>query len=181
MAPHNTHMTDRAEPLPSRRRRFAMPAVVLGLLGGHVVFILLAITLATGDRSFAVVPDYYQKAVAYDDRKAALAVSAALGWRVALEPGAQVTSLGERDVLVRLRDREGAAVSGAQVAVSGYHFSRADEPVSFELAEALPGQYVGRAPLGREGFWWFELTAVRGGEDFFTEFKQFVPAGEVAR
>lgn len=155
-----------------------MPAVVLGLLGGHVVFIMVAITLATGDRSLAVVPDYYGKAVDYDQRKADLADSAALGWQAEFQPSATISLTGERDLLVVLRDREGAAVEGASLGVSCYHFARASDPLTIEFSEVLPGQYVGKARLAREGFWQFELEAQRGSERFVSETKQFVPKAE---
>lgn len=160
-------------------KRFMMPAVVLGLLGGHVVFIVTAITLATGDRSFAVVPDYYQKAVDYDERKAQLAQSQALGWRVELQADDALSTTGERGVTVRLTDREGAQVPGAALSVSCYHLSNAGEPVHFELTEALSGEYVGSSALGREGFWWFEVTAQRNDQRYIHEFKQFLWQAEV--
>jgi len=161
-------------------KRFAMPAVVIGLLGGHMVFICVAITLATGDRSFAVVPDYYSKAVDYDQRKAELAASEALGWRVELQPGPTTDVKGERALVVVLRDAEGMAVTDADVRVACYHFARASQPVSFELVELLPGQYSGTAKLGREGFWQFEVIADRGDQRFVSETKQFVrePEGQ---
>ena len=155
-----------------------MPMVVLGLLGGHMVFIMTAITLATGDSSFAVVPDYYQKAVDYDERKALLAESEQLGWRVELTAAEQIDAIGEREVLVMLRDRDDQPVTDAAVQVFGYHYARAGEPVAFESVEVLPGQYVGKARVGREGFWQFEIDVNRGEQRFFTSFKQFVlPAG----
>ena len=162
-------------------KRFTMPAVVLGLLGSHVLFIIIAITLATGDRSFAVVPDYYQKAVAFDDRKAQLAQSAALGWQVELEPAETIDSHGRRGVVVRLRDRDGTQISGAELRVSCYHLSRAGEPVNMELVEALPGQYVGKGRLGREGFWSFDLVAKVQKTRFVSAFKQFVFEAEQSR
>jgi len=143
-----------------------------------MVFILIAITLATGDRSFAVVPDYYQKAVDYDDRKALLAESAELGWQAELTAGERIDALGAREVVVMLRDVEGKPVTDAAVKVSGYHYARAGEPVAFEGVEALPGQYVGQGRVSREGFWQFEIDAQRGEQRFFTTFKQYVaPAG----
>ena len=158
-----------------------MPAVVLGLLGTHMLFIVIAITLATGDRSFAVVPDYYQKAVDYDDRKALLATSAELGWVVELTPGKTADVMSERDVVVQLRDADGQPVRDAQISVSCYHFARASEPLAFKFDEILPGQYVGRARLSREGFWQFELIAEQGDKLFISQFKQFVTSAEGSR
>lgn len=168
-------MPDETHGAPKNTRRFLMmPAIVLGLLGGHVVFVLIAITIATGDRSFAVVPDYYQKAVAHDDRKAELSASAELGWQLELRPADSVDTTGHRGVVVLLRDHEGLPVTGAEVGVSAYHYARASEPIAFELTELLPGQYSGSAAVERAGFWQFELIATRGQQRFISEFKQFV-------
>lgn len=174
MTRSETQSSEAVTPRRKSARRFTMPVVVFGLLGGHMAFIVIAITIATGDRSFAVVPDYYQKAVAYDDRKSLLADSEALGWRVELQPAKSASSIGGREVLLRLTDREGSAVAGAAVRVSCYHFSNASRPESFDLVEGRPGQYSGTARLRREGFWWFEIEAVRGDDVFVAEFKQFV-------
>lgn len=158
-----------------------MPAVVLGLLGGHVVFIMTAITLATGDRSFAVVPEYYQKAVDYDQRKAALQESRALGWLVALQPDETIDAVGQRGVKVRITDRQGNPLSNLTLKIDCYHLSRASDALSLELSEIAPGEYEGQARMAKEGFWSFELTAVGEDTTFVTEFKQFIAHAEVAR
>lgn len=158
-----------------------MPAIVVGLLGGHMVFIFIAITLATGDRSFAVVPDYYQKAVDYDERKALLAKSAELGWSVDLSPSKQADALGQRDVVIQMLDAQGEPVRGLKVRVDAYHVARAGEPVMFECIEVLAGQYVGQAKIGKEGFWQFSIEASSGDQRFVADHRQFVPAAEVRR
>lgn len=166
-------------PAPSDRRRFIMPAVVLGLLGGHMLFIMIAITLATGDRSFAVVPDYYAKAVDYDEHKALLADSAALGWSVELLPSAQADAIGQRELVVQVRDASGQAVRGLDMHINAYHLARAGEPVVMACVEVLPGQYVGQARFTKEGFWQFALDATVNEQRFVTDIRQFVPAAEV--
>lgn len=153
-----------------------MPAVVLGLLGGHMVFIFTAITLGTGDPSFAVVPDYYEKAVDYDERKALLAQSAELGWAVELTPAGQADAVGQRDLFVRFRDRDGQPIQGLSVQVAGYHVARAKETVTMQCIEVLPGQYVGSARITREGFWQFAIDAESGEQRFVGEVRQFVVA-----
>eukprot|EP00752_Nemacystus_decipiens_P013680 g12133.t1 len=131
-------------------RRFIMPSVVLGLLGAHMVFIFTAITLGTGDPSFAVVPDYYEKAVDYDEHKALLAQSAQLGWSVELVPSTHADVAGQRELMLRLRDAGDQPVEGAEVRVTGYHLARAGEPVEMTCVQTLPGVYVGQASIGKE-------------------------------
>ena len=165
----------------SGKRRYFMPAVVLGLLGGHMIFIVTAITLGTGDPSFAVVPDYYSKAVDYDEHKALLAESEALGWSVQLTPADAVDAIGQRELVVQLRDREGQPVHGLTVRVEAYHMARANQLVTLECVEVLPGQYVGQGRLGREGFWQYAVEAVSPSQRFAADVKQYVSAAEVAR
>lgn len=151
-----------------------MPAVVLGLLGGHMVFIFTAITLGTGDPSFAVVPDYYEKAVDYDERKALLAQSAEMGWSIELTPAGQADAAGQRDLFVQFRGRDGQPVRGLSVQVTGYHVARAKQTVTMQCIEVVPGQYVGSARIMREGFWQFAVDAEVGDQRFASEVRQFV-------
>jgi len=167
-----TNPASKKQPKPDKR--MVIPGLVAALLGGHIVFIMVAITVATGDRSFAVVPDYYQKAVDFDDRKAALAVSRALGWRYELQLSDSVNGMQERQAIIRLSDADGTPITGAAVSLSCYHYARAGDPMTLELIELLPGQYAGAARMGREGFWQFELSASNAKDVFVGEFKQFV-------
>ena len=158
-----------------------MPAVVLGLLGGHMIFIFTAIALGTGDPSFAVVPDYYQKAVDYDEQKALLAQSAALGWSAQVMPGNEVDAIGQRELILQLRDASGQPVRDALVRIEGFHQARASQPIEMTCVEVLPGQYVGKAPLAREGFWQFTVDAAVDDDCFVAEITQFLSAAEGTR
>lgn len=155
-----------------------MPAVVIGLLGGHMLFIFTAIAIGTGDPSFAVVPDYYQKAVDYDERKALLAQSDKLGWSIDVSPGNEADAIGQRDLIVQLRDASGQPVRDAVMKIDGFHQARASQPIAMMCAEVLPGQYVGKARLTREGFWQFTIDVTAGDERFVAEMTQFLPAVE---
>lgn len=158
-----------------------MPAVVLGLLGSHMLFIMIAITLGTGDPSFAVVPDYYQKGVDYDERKALLAESAALGWTVELTPSSEADTVGKRELVLQLKDAGGQPVRGLTLRVHAYHVARASEPLSMECVEVLPGQYVGAARMTREGFWQFGIDATSGDDRFVADIRRFVSSPEGSR
>ncbi len=181
MTPETTEKTQGSAKQVQPARRFTMPLVVAGLLGGHIVFIVVAITLATGDRSFAVVPDYYNKAVDHDQHKAQLAESAALGWQLEIKPASVIDAVGRRELVVVLRDAAGQSISDASVSVTCYHLARANQVQTLTLREVLPGQYAAQSDLGKEGFWNFDLTAVRGEERFIAERKQFVRQPEVQR
>lgn len=157
-----------------KKRRLVMPAVVIGLLGGHMLFIFTAITLGTGDPSFAVVPDYYQKGVDYDEHKALLVASAELGWSVELTPTAQPDSLGRRDMVFHFRDEAGMPVRDLRVLVEAYHLARAADVVQIECVEVLPGQYVGQVQFRREGFWHFGIDASHDDQRFVQDLRPYI-------
>ena len=52
--------------------------------------------VATSDGSFAVEPDYYQKALHWDDARSAAAENAGLGWTVELDGRRQASAAGDR-------------------------------------------------------------------------------------
>jgi len=178
-------MTDR-DPIQVGDRRakswrvFIMPAIVLGFLGGHVIFVISAITIATGDPSFAVVPDYYQKSVDWDAHKAALADSESLGWQVELQPSEQVDQLGQREVVVVLRDRAGKPVVDATVTMELFHRARAGDVIRSQFAEVLPGQYAALLKMPREGRWEFDLHAEQGGQVFIWNAQRDIRRAEPA-
>lgn len=70
------HETDDA----NRRAAWRWGTFVVGLLGLQVVGGMMALMLATGDESVAVVPDYHQKALHWDDEIALRTASRGLGW-----------------------------------------------------------------------------------------------------
>ncbi|MEM1108574.1 MAG: FixH family protein [Planctomycetota bacterium] len=99
----------------SLRRQLSWPVIVVMLLGGHATLIITAVTMAVGGTGRGVVPDYYQKAIDYDQHKADLATSARLGWQLTLTPGSLVDADGQRIVSATLIDAQGHAVEQAEV------------------------------------------------------------------
>src|SRR5512138_3082971 len=83
--------------------------------GGNVVFMVLA----NRDASFAVEPDYYQKALDWDRTMAQEATNRALGWTARVE-GTFPAPVGRR-LTLRLLDRDGHAVDGAAVTLEALH------------------------------------------------------------
>ena len=135
------------------------PFIIVGLLGLSVVAESIKMVYATNDPAFAVEPDYYNKAVHWDEAQAARAASEALGWRAVLEAGRE-------ELLVRLFDRDGEPLSGAEVQVEAFHNARANRVVKGALAPAGPGLYAMTHPFGRPGIWEYRVVAERNGERF---------------
>ena len=68
----------------NRRAAWRWGTFVVSLLGLQVVGGMMALMLATGDESVAVVPDYHQKALHWDDEIALQTASRGLGWICAM-------------------------------------------------------------------------------------------------
>ena len=102
----------RSEPnrIANRNAAIRWGGFVIGLLSLQVLIGVFAVMLATGDPSAAVVPDYYQKALHWDEKVKAEAESAKLGYKLLLtsvksDPGvslqAQLLNQNQRPVQIQ--------------------------------------------------------------------------------
>jgi nitrogen fixation protein FixH len=133
-------------------------AFVVALLVGNAV--AMGVLLAeAGDPTPRVLPDYYRKAIAWDETVEARRASAQLGWRATVDVAARL-------IVVELVDRDGAALPGAAVEVAVRPRSRADRVATIALAESAPGRYVATWPRGAAGLHEVELIARRGDATF---------------
>jgi nitrogen fixation protein FixH len=145
-------------------------AVILAISVGANMFVF---HLANDDPSFAVEPDYYRKAVQWDDELAQRRRNAELGWRAAATLAAAREGAAGGDAAtelrVRLTDSAGAPLDGAAVSVEALAIDRASQVATFTLAAASDpagGVYSAMLPAARAGRWELRLVATRGGERF---------------
>ncbi len=131
--------------------------MIILLLGGSVGMWIYAAFLAVSDPSMAVVPDYHEKALQWDKHLEVARVSKAIGWTIAVVPGAQSAN-GERELTFFVRDRDARPVAGASGHVRLYHHARGKEVHTSELSEKEPGTYVLSAPMPRLGIWQLEVV-----------------------
>lgn len=139
-----------------------------------VVLLLLAIGAngilllkATTDPSFAVEPDYYRKALDWNQTQAQARLNSELGWtaEVAVEPVPSVP--GRVHVRTRVTDRNGLPLDGALITLEVFHNARSRDRIAASLTPQADGVYVAELPMRRDGVWEFRLRAVRG-KDVFT-------------
>lgn len=144
-----------------RKDRIWPTLIVLALLGNVALGITL-MRVAADDPHFAVEPDYYRKAVAWDSAQALAAATAALGWHA--EPMVGAVAGGEPvPVAVTLTDRDGRPVAGAVVSLEARAVAHAAEPLATPLVPgAEPGRYEAALPVARTGLWELRVQAVRG-------------------
>lgn len=140
------------------------PAALVAVLAITVVANVALFWKANHDPSFAVEPDYYQRAVDWDSTVARQGRSAALGWHASVVLGAP--EAGTATMRVRLTNAGGAPLDSADVRVITSHNARGADTHDLRLIPAGPGLYAVRFPATNRGLWRVDLRAVRGSDQF---------------
>lgn len=152
---------------PRRRGRgLGWPIGIAAVLGTTVAVNFWVLRIASADPSMVVEPDYYRKALHWDDEMAQARANVALGWRLA-PTLAPVGPEHRAELAVALTDRAGAPLSGATVRVEAFPIVRSADVVRATLAAAAPaGAYAGTLAVATTGQWELRFTVVRGGDRF---------------
>ncbi len=134
------------------RRAWLWPTLIVGLLCVHTIGLIFVAFIASSDPSFAVEPDYYAKALAWDESRKDARDPALDGFELTthLRPVAGKQALGHLTLEVH-RDQQ--AVEGLTVEAIAYHIGRADDRQAVVLTESAPGVYAAEVNLRRDGRW----------------------------
>lgn len=168
------HAEKPVSPSLAPKRSLRWPLIVVGLLVTHVLFMVLVAVIAVSDRSFAVLPDYYRKALNWDQDRAALAAGERLGWKLRIDPSSRVNPLGQRSVRFELTDSSGRPVGQSKLRATYFHHAHAADAKRIELEEDSPGRFVATLPMRQSGLWQFDVTIDAGGQAFAATVVQFV-------
>ncbi|MCA9288786.1 MAG: FixH family protein [Phycisphaerales bacterium] len=179
---------------PERSLAWLWPVGLIALMCGSVGICVATAVVAARDPSFALEPDYYDKALAWDESAAARAASDALGWTAEVEvslPGADGAPDGARTVSLRLRDSQGEPVAADRVEIAAFHHARMRDiqrlsvgagdpaidsgPGTLVLAEA--GRWVWSLGEARAGVWQVRVRAARGQDVFLATIDTETPDG----
>jgi len=152
----------------SWRNRLIWPGMIIALLVLHILAVVSAVFVATRDRSFAVEPNYYQKALHWEDTLRQREANQRLAWQVALELGGD-RSTGQRLVSCRLSDSQGRPLEGGLIDLVAFAHARGNDRFAAVLEESTPGRYEGAVRMPRGGTWEFRLVIHRGPETFTYE------------
>ena len=140
------------------------PWFIAALLCFTVGFQAWLVIAATHDPSMSIEPDYYRKAVAWDQRMAQDSVNESLRWTPRLALGALAREGAQ--VTLRLDDSTGAPVRGARVRVEAINNLDGARRIEGALVARTDGSYAGLLPLDRSGLWELRFDARRGHEHF---------------
>jgi len=138
------------------------PWIVVAFLLGQAVASGITVYLAVSDPTFATEPDYYRKALAWDDTAAERRAEQELGWTVQLDVGSLASPTHERLVRVVLLDRGGAPLAGAEIEAEVFHHARAADRHTLHFAPA-DGAYHAELRVERPGVWEFRLKICAAG------------------
>ena len=156
-----------------RSRGWYWPVGLAALLVGSAGANIALVVITSRDASFAVEPDYYAKALAWDETMAQQARNEALGWSLGLrvEPTGE---LGRVTVAVGLSDGAGVPLPGARIAIEALHNARASRVLTAVLEPRDLG-YAAVMPLSRPGLWEFRVRVTRGPDVFTATLMRDVP------
>ena len=141
--------------------------MIVGLLSLHVAAVLVMVWVATRDRSFAVEPDYYQKALHWDDSQQQERDNQRLAWQVTIDIDPQKSDLGDQNVICRLSDKAGRPLEEAFIDLVAFSHARGNQRLTTIFAEDAPGRYRGFLRFRRPGLWEFRMV-IHHGHDVFT-------------
>lgn len=150
------------------------PALIFVIIGACFVGTGLLISSATRDPSFAVEPDYYDKAVRWEETQEQTAANAELGWVASCSATREAPSDHVRLELT-LKDRGSAPLRGVKASAVVFASARAAERFEITFVEHEPAMYRAMLDAPRPGVWRVRLRAVADGAIFTSEFDLSVP------
>ena len=119
--------------------------------------------LAIGDPSAAVVPDYHNAALNWDETRRQREEAARLGWDVDFSASDVADERGRRAIQLSVLDSDGQAITDLVISGSLYHHALANDVIEVDLRSVGNGKYLALAPAARKGIWQLEL-AIEGAE-----------------
>jgi hypothetical protein len=140
-----------------KARRFWVSYILLVLIGGVGLWVYVAY-LAVNDPSMAVVHDYHQKALRWDDHLAIQAASQKLGWVVQPSVRAASNNSTLHTVELFVRSNSGQPVTGGVGTLTMYHHARGQDIQKAALIESEPGTYSAEIKMDRDGLWQVEIN-----------------------
>lgn len=128
-----------------KKRRSPWPWAIVGVF--VVQACVLSGTMVMAARSPSMPePDYYAKALSWDERAGAVARPRAEGWSWSVAGHGRL-------VTVTVADGAGEPLAGAAVEATAFHATTALDRHAVGFVETAPGVYRGSLPEQRAGVW----------------------------
>jgi hypothetical protein len=150
-----------------RAKRFWI-ALVVCLFVIQSTIMGLVMHLAIGDPSAAVVPDYHNAALNWDQARRMNEAADRFGWQVTFNASDVADGRGMRAIELQILDQLGDAIDGLAIRGKLYHHARAGNVIGVDLKSIGQGNYLALAPAGQAGLWQLELT-IDGADEPVTQ------------
>ncbi|MCO8121898.1 FixH family protein [Stieleria sp. TO1_6] len=147
-------VTDAAE---RKAKRFWI-ALVLFLFTIQCTIMGMVMHFAIGDPAGAVVPDYHNASLHWDETRRTREAAERLGWDIQFNASDVVDRRGMRAIELTIQDTGGQPVDGLSIHGQLYHHAHADQiqPVTFQAAGQ--GRYLALPQAARPGLWQLEVA-----------------------
>jgi len=134
------------------------PFVIVGMLLFHATLILGTIAVVSARHDLYVEPDYYAKAIDWDNQREMREMADKMGWTVdiALSPTEQTQT--PRSMLVSIMDRNNQPIDGALVELEAVHPAHANNRINLVLIGEGQGHYQKTIAINEPGFWKLNLS-----------------------
>ena len=141
-------------------KKLVWPGLPIIILGGGVILNILMVSLAVRDGGYQYEPNYYQKAIKWDETIAQEKRNAALGWKLTFVNVPVVSSSNAQPFCISLKDKKGAVLDQTSVKAVAFHnaHSMQRKTLLFQRKGAL---HCVTYPFKRGGLWEFRFTAKR--------------------
>ncbi len=147
-------MSNEQNRIANRNAALRWGGFVVIMLGLQVAGGAFAIYLATGDPSVAVVPDYHQKALNWDEEIRLRQQSADFRWTVQLDVA------GSGGLVVNVKDDSGNFVPVQSGRLQLYHHARAGSVLRVPITANAGEPIVVQDCFSRPGLWQVDLSLV---------------------
>lgn len=127
--------------------------MIIGLLGLQISGGIYAIILASGDDSVAVVPDYHQKALQWDEEMAVRRTSIELGWKCDVSTISISTDHVSTGLVATLLDDQGQLVKVQKGKLRWYQHIRANDVAELPIPKGLFTQMRLEDCFDANGLW----------------------------
>jgi nitrogen fixation protein FixH len=150
------------------------------LLGSMLLGLAALAYIAIDDPSFALEPNYYDKAVRWDRTQAEARQSERLGLQLVLSGPLALKSDGSVELELSVADRANTPLRAATVTLEAFPNAFASRIEHVTLREVSPGVYRGRLSGGKRGLWELRFDVRQGAQQFREVLRRDVTRGDAA-
>ena len=162
-------MSTRTIPQNEKTAQFLWTGLILMFFLIQAIIWTFAISITSRDSSHAVVSDYDEQALNWDEVQRQRALSESLGWNseIRVDPTGDIR--GNRVVTLVLKDHDEQPVDNATVSLKAFHRGRAAEVQFVTLEPKGAGVFTTTLQIRHSGQWLFSGTAIAGENQFLFE------------